>query len=252
MVEVFLKEILCWESELSGLYGHTKGRLTLHLHSLLWVKNVATPQEIRDKIMGGDSLFQQKLIEYLESAHQGDFIHGSMADVRKRVNVDPEAGPEEEDLQSGPMYTVPTKTLPSVPPPLCDEIHTKEEDCSKCQCLADWWLKYEHKVDNILLRSNMGICKARFPREIFKSTHIDENGHINIKKAEPQINTFSHVLTYFSRSNTDVTRLLSGMAVKAVVSYVSDYVSKLGLKTYQAFASVFDPMARGEWKLREH
>ncbi|KAJ7091587.1 hypothetical protein C8R44DRAFT_563327, partial [Mycena epipterygia] len=158
--------------------------------------------------------------------------------------------------------------------------------CSKCQCLADWWLKYEHEVDNILLRSNVhkcresiqdkqdearkkdwrglkklkqkprtyherrgclsktGICKARFPREIFKSTHIDENGHINIKKAEPQINTFSHVLTYFSRSNTDVTRLLSGTAVKAVVSYVSDYVSKLGLKTYQAFASVFDVFER--------
>jgi hypothetical protein len=25
MVEVFLKEILCWESELPGLYGHTNG-----------------------------------------------------------------------------------------------------------------------------------------------------------------------------------------------------------------------------------
>jgi hypothetical protein len=54
------------------------------------------------------------------------------------------------------------------------------------------------------------------------------------------LNTFSKILTYFSRSNTDVTSLLSGTAVKAVVSYVSDYIAKLGLKTYQAFASVFD------------
>ncbi|KAJ7793155.1 hypothetical protein B0H13DRAFT_1935544 [Mycena leptocephala] len=71
-------------------------------------------------------------------------------------------------------------------------------------------------------------------------------GHINIKKAEPQLNTFSRVLTYFSRSNTDVTSLLSGTAVKAVVSYVSDYVSKLGLKSYQAFASVFDVFERNQ------
>ncbi|KAJ7800276.1 hypothetical protein B0H13DRAFT_1672992, partial [Mycena leptocephala] len=89
-----------------------------------------------------------------------------------------------------------------------------------------------------------GICKARFPREIFQITHVDKDGHINIKKREPQLNTFSRALTYFSRSNTDVTSLLSGTAVKAVVSYVSDYVSKLGLKTYQAFASVFDVFER--------
>ncbi|KAJ7850579.1 hypothetical protein B0H13DRAFT_1905598 [Mycena leptocephala] len=65
-----------------------------------------------------------------------------------------------------------------------------------------------------------------------------------MKKAEPQLNTFSRALTYFSRSNTDVTSLLSGTAVKAVVSYVSDYVSKIGLKSYQAFASVFDVFER--------
>ncbi|KAJ7697107.1 hypothetical protein B0H16DRAFT_1350275, partial [Mycena metata] len=47
-----------------------------------------------------------------------------------------------------------------------------------------------------------------------------------------------------SRSNTDVTSLLSGTAVKAVISYVSDYVSKLGLKSYQAFASVYDVFNR--------
>ncbi|KAJ7914978.1 hypothetical protein B0H13DRAFT_1610997, partial [Mycena leptocephala] len=68
-------------------------------------------------------------------------------------------------------------------------------------------------------------------------------------KTEPQLNTFSRALTYFSRSNTHVTSLSSGTAVKAVVSYVSDYVSKLGLKTYQAFASVFDVFERNSENL---
>ncbi|KAJ7674361.1 hypothetical protein B0H17DRAFT_857725, partial [Mycena rosella] len=265
-----------------------QGRLTLHLHNLLWVKNAATPQEIRDKIMGGDSIFQHKLLAYLESAHQGEFIHGSVDDMRKCVNADPDASPEEQDLQSGPTYNVPTQILPSVPPPLCDT-HRRGDAaasaCEQCQIVAEWWLRYEHEVDDLLLRSNMhkcresvqdkedeaakkdwrklkqkprkrtyyerrgclsktGICKARFPRQIFKTTHVGDDGHINIRKLEPQMNTFSRILTYFSRSNTDVTSLLSGTAVKAVVSYVSDYVSKLGLKTYQAFASVFDVFER--------
>jgi hypothetical protein len=308
MVEVFLKEILCWESELPGLYGHTngyyatveqQGRLTLHMHGLIWIKNAATPQEIRDKILGGDSVFQRRLIDYLESAHQGEFIHGSMADVRNRVNADPEATPEEEDLQSGPTYEVPTQTLPSVPPPLCEEIHD-DTVCVNCRALTDWWVRYEHEVDDLLLRSNVhkcrvsiqgkedqaakkdwrglkklktrtrtfheccgclsrnGVCKARFPRDIFQTTHVDKDGHFNIKKHEAQLNTFSRVLTYFFRSNTDVTSLLSRTAVKAVVSYVSDYVSKLGLKTYQAFASVFGVFNRNSESLatarkpREH
>ncbi|KAJ7784230.1 hypothetical protein B0H16DRAFT_1296471 [Mycena metata] len=170
---------------------------------------------------------------------------------------------------------------------MCNPANTGE-NCTECQKLQRWWDSYEHEVDDLLLRSNVhkcrdslqdkedeaskrdwrnlrpkprkrtyherrgclsktGICKARFPREIFTC-----NGHINIKKREPILNTFSRVLTYFLRSNTDVTSLLSGTAVKAVVSYVSDYISKLGLKTYQAFASVFDVFERNSETLATH
>ena len=44
-------------------------------------------------------------------------------------------------------------------------------------------------------------------------------------------------------SNTDVTSLLSGTVIKAVVTYVSDYIVKPSLKTYlifEAVKSVFD------------
>ncbi|KAJ7629544.1 hypothetical protein B0H17DRAFT_859071, partial [Mycena rosella] len=54
------------------------------------------------------------------------------------------------------------------------------------------------------------------------------------------INTVDPILMYLSRCNSDVTSLLSGTAVKAVILYVSDYVSELSLKSYQKFASVYD------------
>ncbi|KAJ7896484.1 hypothetical protein B0H13DRAFT_1457767, partial [Mycena leptocephala] len=57
---------------------------------------------------------------------------------------------------------------------------------------------------------------------------------------EPMMNTVNPVLTFVNRCNTDVSSMLSGTAVKAVVSYVSDYISKLSLKSYQMFASVYD------------
>jgi hypothetical protein len=287
MVQIFLKDVLGWQSEDGGLYGHTEayyatveqqGRLTLHLHSLLWIKNSLSPQEIRDRVMSDDSNFRTQLMAYLESACKGEFLCGSFDDVETKVasNI---AGPA--------YYRDPTQTLPEVPPPMCEK-HEHEPDCVRCMELEAWRVRYEQTVDDILYRVNIhdcresvtdqiretekknwrkvakpkktvqkatyerrgclvnGVCKARFPRDVFKNTEIDEDGHINMRKLEPNMNTVTPILTYLAGANTDVTSLLSGTAVKAVISYVSDYVSKLGLKTYQAFASVYDVFERNE------
>ncbi|KAH7903869.1 hypothetical protein BJ138DRAFT_1019943, partial [Hygrophoropsis aurantiaca] len=57
------------------------------------------------------------------------------------------------------------------------------------------------------------------------------------------MNCFTALVSYLFRCNTDVTSLLSGTAIKAVVAYISDYISKPSLKTYVVFdtiKSVFD------------
>ena len=89
-----------------------------------------------------------------------------------------------------------------------------------------------------------GKCKARFPRPVFECTEVDpETGALKLKKLEPWINSFTPVLTYVMRCNTDVTCLWSGTALKAVIVYVSDYITKTGLKThvvFEAIRSIFD------------
>ncbi|KAF8573075.1 hypothetical protein K439DRAFT_1650069 [Ramaria rubella] len=67
-----------------------------------------------------------------------------------------------------------------------------------------------------------------------------KTGHINLKKGEAWINTFTPIVTYLLRCNSDVTSLLSGTAIKAVIAYVTDYVSKSPLKTYGIFESIKD------------
>ena len=60
MVEAFIEQVLGVGQHHRGLYGKTsayygtveqQGRLTLHLHLLLWIRGALTPQEIRDRIM---------------------------------------------------------------------------------------------------------------------------------------------------------------------------------------------------------
>jgi hypothetical protein len=58
-----------------------------------------------------------------------------------------------------------------------------------------------------------------------------DNGALNIKKGESMPGNVTAEVTYLICSNTDVTSLLSGTAIKAVVAHVSDYISKPALKT---------------------
>jgi hypothetical protein len=113
--------------------------------------------------------------------------------------------------------------------------------------------KSKHKDKNIVntyqpvtgcLSNKLGKCKAHFPRKTFEHTEVDmNNGDLNIKKGESMFNTVTAEVTYLICSNTDVTSLLSGTAIKAVVAYVSDYINKPASKThliFEAVKSVFD------------
>ncbi|KAJ7454438.1 hypothetical protein FB451DRAFT_998866, partial [Mycena latifolia] len=137
--------------------------------------------------------------------------------------------------------------------------------CVKCRCFVKWWDQFAHETDDLILRSNLhnwrgvklrkknikyvqerkgcltknNVCRARFPCTVVAETSVADDGHISVRHLEPMLNTVNPLLTYFARCNTDVTSLLSGTVIKAVISYVSDYVTKVSLKTYQLFASVF-------------
>jgi hypothetical protein len=292
MVRSFLKNVLGVDHDHPGLYGKTsgyygtveqQGRLTLHLHLLLWIVGAPSPQEIRDRLMAKDSVFQQELIRYLESVHQGEFLTGSMDSVRESVPVQTESHggihavlQDQQAAATCPPvvnYKDPTLNLP-VPAPLrCND--ASDCDCRSCKLNDGWWTDYRKTVDDLLLKSNIhrcttssaarlsqspksdtvktakqgpkgcldrdGICRARFPREVHETTTVDEtDGHITLKKLEAYMNTFTPCLTYLMRCNTDVTSLSSGTSIKAIVSYISDYVTKPALKTHQIFSSMYD------------
>ena len=136
-------------------------------------------------------------------------------------------------------------------------------DCNVSPHLNSWWCDFYNTVDDILLRSNVhkcsfsdpenskfkakgclnkeGICKARFPRPVVPETVVNfEDGYITMKKSESMLNTISPCVSYLFRCNTDVTSLLSGTSIKAVISYVTDYIAKPTLKTHQIFATVYN------------
>lgn len=253
LVNIFIKHILGFGCDHDGLYGKAsayyatveqQGRLSLHLHGLVWIEGALLPQEIRDRLMNCDSIFETQLVRYLEASCQGEFLTGSFQSVMDKFG---KPGLNEDNKVD------PTLTLPDPPPFPCNaesEEHVTSE-CNNCCALRDWRQTFRETVDNILLNSNMhgcrasvehlrrlaeadtpgytdvssftgngrflgcmnkyGDCTARFPREIFPQTNIDHtDGRIDLKKQEPMMNSFTFILTYLLRCNSDVTCIMTG------------------------------------------
>ncbi|KAH6874673.1 hypothetical protein BKA70DRAFT_1041076, partial [Coprinopsis sp. MPI-PUGE-AT-0042] len=258
-----------------------QGRLTLHLHVMLWIKNSYSPKQIRDRILRKDSEFQKAFVDYLETAHMGEFQTGTMDEVKAKVprNIAAKhqgvAALRTENGQAvdGLSYCDPTLTLPQPPPELqraCDD----SAPCSKCDHCASmplWWSWCRQVCDDLVFRSNVhvcrdkkdkkvastghepmvaaqkacrdkdGACRARFPREVYPETAVDpEDGHIFLKKLEEMINTYTPLLTYLLRCNTDVTCLNSGTSMCEVIKYVTDYITKVSLKSHHIFSAALD------------
>ena len=206
---------------------------------------------------------EPKNLDWLESCHSGEFLTGTQKQVSEKIT---------ENMKNAD-YTDPTQTLPLPPPKLCNINHiavdsSNEENstnCMPCSKWLSWWTYVTNTIDDLLTKSNVhscdhnvnkdgsrknnafsgckdnkwGKCKAQFPHSLFTKSKIDTlTGAINIKQLEPWLNTFTPIVTYLFRCNTDVTSLSLGTAIKAVVIYVSDYITKSSLKTHVIFDTI--------------
>ncbi|KAI0338472.1 hypothetical protein BDW22DRAFT_1459677, partial [Trametopsis cervina] len=82
-------------------------------------------------------------------------------------------------------------------------------------------------------------CRANFPRALYPESVVDwVTGSVQLRQTEEWLNTFNITLTYLLRCNTDVTCLLSSTQVRAIIAYVTDYVTKSSLKTHAVFETI--------------
>ena len=239
IVKAFIKHVLGMETGHDGLFGKTsgyygtveqQGRLTLHLHALLWLIAALTPQDIRERLLAGDSKFQQELLQYLEDVMSGGFDGETMSTMKDKIDHSPNVDP--------------TKMIPVPPSTFC----VCSGPCVNKDCHEKWQAHFKTTTNEIIYRSNrhscrMGgckahpnaLCKARFPRPCLEETIVDSQGHVEVKHFEAWLNTFCCVLSYLIRCNSDITSLLSGTSIKAIIAYITDYITKTPLKSHVMF-----------------
>ena len=194
MVNLFIKHVLRADSDNDGLFRPTEtyygtveqqGRLTLHLHLLLWIKGSISPQEIRDRCKNNSGEFARDIIEWLEACHQGEFSSGAEEDIGRRVN---ERGRPDPGAHPRPWWPDPRNALPKPPPQTRDSV-----------VLRQWLQDVRELTDEIVLLCNSHDrthqkgcrrpphfqCRGRFPRPLQPFSSVeDDTGAILLKKGE--------------------------------------------------------------------
>ncbi|CAF0939412.1 unnamed protein product [Adineta steineri] len=107
------------------------------------------------------------------------------------------------------------------------ETGNKHKHCDTCY-------KYCNKH-----RGDKKICRLRMPRKVVEDSTIDpETGQISMRRSDPWINNFNEYIISACRSNMDIKFIWTGSDAKALVYYITDYVTKQSLSFHDTLSLV--------------
>lgn len=229
----------------SAYYGtvEAQGKGTLHLHLLLWLDGNLNPQALRDR-MTNDPVYKDRMINWIE-----DNISTGLPDVKEVATDDSlparqKGTPDPRSLIAPLMADI--DTMDSFLPILTDHVKDLVPVCNRHAHSSSCWKhlkKGETRDDNH--------CRFRRDGKTRALTEIDpETGSILLRQLHPRINNYNKLIMHLMQCNMDIKYVGSGEAAKALVYYVTDYITKATLPVHAGLAAVAYAI-RGNTKLFE-
>ncbi len=237
-MKAFIKCILAYTPEEfrldEGVLGITKayygcveaqGRGTLHCHMLVWVYGALDPNEIKSRIMeAGDEEFKTRLFSFLD-----DSLSNYIPDVPMECdsvlsdgfNASAVRGDDVGIMTDVPDALLAQRDLRNL---VIDcQIHKHRKTCFKyCPPPLPKVCRFDLDVSNVN-----------------PETYFDyEKGEICLRCLDGLVNNFNATILRAVRCNMDIKFIGSGASAKAVLYYITDYITKSQLKTHVAYAAL--------------
>ncbi|KAF8577715.1 hypothetical protein K439DRAFT_1255352, partial [Ramaria rubella] len=77
-------------------------------------------------------------------------------------------------------------------------------------------------------------CRFLFPHEVVEASYFNEmTNSVVLMCRDATVNYFNPYILVFCRHNHDVKCILSRKAAKAAMFYITDYITKMDIKTYE-------------------
>ncbi|OSD03122.1 hypothetical protein PYCCODRAFT_1334379, partial [Trametes coccinea BRFM310] len=214
-------------------YGcvEAQGRGTLHCHMMIWVEGGLNPSDMKERLRGEDGVaFGQRLICFLDDTISTSipppYDEGNRSEVRRykaskkpltHRGVDLALSPESDDVARQRREDL--RLLVA-----CCQHHEHTATCYKYQKEGD----------------STAECRFELDAENFvPETTVDpETGHLTLRCLDGLINNYNATILEAMRCNMDIKFIGTGEDAKAVIYYVTDYITKSQLKTHVAYAAL--------------
>ncbi|KAJ7070425.1 hypothetical protein B0H15DRAFT_793462, partial [Mycena belliarum] len=248
VIQGFIRIILRYDpssvsAEQNGLFGRccgyygmveAQGRGTLHCHMLVWIEGNPSPQALRDRMHDSPG-FADSMFRWLES-----IIKCELPSTTELV-VETEGAMEAPPLPAGTLdprlHRDPTMSSLAE-----DDFQTAfRETVEELVILSNWHGHREtcwKHLKNGEPRNDKS-CRMRIDGSVNPLTRIDpETESIIMRRLHPRINNFNDLIIFLLRCNMDIKYVGSGEAAKALVYYITDYITKGTLATHVGLAAV--------------
>ncbi|PCH37356.1 hypothetical protein WOLCODRAFT_92327 [Wolfiporia cocos MD-104 SS10] len=198
----------------NGYYGcvEAQGRGTLHCHMLVWVEGGLNPNEIRKRISEqGDTAFKERLLAFLDDTISS---YPSVHPASTRGVFMPGHPNYDEQLRRHDLNQIASAC----------QLHSHTRTCYKL-----WRGPPEPRV-----------CRFDLdPANVVPESTFDEStGELSLRCLDGMVNNFNTTILEAVRCNMDLKFIGSGDAAKAVIYYITDYITKSQLKAHVAYSAL--------------
>ncbi len=200
----------------------------LHGHFVIWLLGGLNPSDLHDKLRN-DSKYESQFFNFFEH-----IIHHHLPNIDIQIDKDYE----------------PRIQRPPVPPEITEKtpiaVLNEWESCFATEIKKCGEVLQRHICGSVCHKyGNDGQCRFLFPHEIVEASYFDkEKNAVVLLCRDGTVNYFNPYILVFCRHNHDIKCILSGKAAKAAMFYITDYITKMDLKTYQVLSLLSKAVAQ--------
>ncbi|KLO06710.1 hypothetical protein SCHPADRAFT_837660, partial [Schizopora paradoxa] len=243
MIKAFIEVVLKFGRGI-GLFGkctayygmvEAQGKGTLHCHMLIWIDGNPSPQELRDR-MAEDPEFKNKMFKWLEE-NISSHIPGATG-VSEQTSGQQMVKPKYTSFEDprANLHPIIPANMSNEDFQICfkDFVTDLAKACNWHEHSDTCW---KHLDDSD--PKDDAHCRMRLNGETRALTEIDpETQSILLRRLHPWINNFNDLVLFLVQCNMDIKYIGSGEAAKALVYYVTDYITKECLPTHAGLSAL--------------
>lgn len=246
IISRFIEIVLRYGKSQNGLFGkciayygtvEAQARGTLHCHMLIWILGHPNPQQMRDLMVDSDE-YRVHMFSWLESIIKCELLGAT--DVT--VETDGKALPRPEFDETAGHVHPGVRPLPRLadysPPDFMQHYATFVNE------LVEQYNWHEHRETcwKYLRRGQDRSdenCRMRIDGSTRAVTALDpETLSIQLRRLHPRIASYNDLIIFLLQANVDVKHIGSGEGAKALIYYITDYITKASIPAHLGLAAL--------------